>query len=76
MQGRKRGSMERIARDTVFTVTDTQLIKTRKQTVGGMSYIVNSFFDWDAKRSIEDNVKYLMTAEASKTDANYQKDVQ
>ena len=37
------------------------MVKTRKTHVGDMNYIVNSIFDMNTKKKVEDHIRRLIT---------------
>jgi hypothetical protein len=54
-------------RDTYYMLTDNQLIKQRSFQIDGMKYIVNSCFELNAKRTVDDSVKYLIGLDMQKS---------
>ena len=44
-----------------YSITDNEMVKTRKTHVGNMNYIVNSIFDMNSKKKVEDNIRRLIT---------------
>lgn len=44
-----------------YSITDNEMVKTRKTYVGNMNYIVNSIFDMNSKKKVEDHIRRLIT---------------
>ena len=44
-----------------YSITDNEMVKTRKTHVGNMNYIVNSIFDMNSKKKVEDHIRRLIT---------------
>lgn len=44
-----------------YSITDNEMVKTRKTHVGNMNYIVNSIFDMKSKKKVEDHIRRLIT---------------
>ncbi len=44
-----------------YSITDNEMVKTRKTHVGNMNYIVNSIFDMNSKKNVEDHIRRLIT---------------
>lgn len=44
-----------------YNITDNKMVKTRKTHVGNMNYIVNSIFDMNSKKKVEDHIRRLIT---------------
>ena len=44
-----------------YSITDNEMVKTRKTHVGNMNYIVNSIFDMNTKKKVEDHIRRLIT---------------
>ena len=44
-----------------YSITDNEMVKTRKTHVGNMSYVVNSIFDMTSKKKVEDHIRRLIT---------------
>ena len=44
-----------------YSITDNEMVKTRKTHVGNMNYVVNSFFDMTSKKKVEDHIRRLIT---------------
>ena len=50
-----------IRRRYSYSITDNKMVKTRKTHVGNMNYIVNSIFDMNSKKKVEDHIRRLIT---------------
>lgn len=44
-----------------YSITDNEMVKTRKTHVGNMNYVVNSIFDMNSKKKVEDHIRRLIT---------------
>ena len=44
-----------------YCITDNEMVKTRKTHIGNMNYIVNSIFDMNSKKKVEDHIRRLIT---------------
>ena len=44
-----------------YSITDNEMVKTRKTHVGNMNYIVNSIFDMNSKKKVEEHIRRLIT---------------
>ena len=44
-----------------YSITDNEMVKTRKTCVGNMNYIVNSIFDMNSKKKVEEHIRRLIT---------------
>ena len=44
-----------------YSITNNEMVKTRKTHVGNMNYIVNSIFDMNSKKKVEDHIRRLIT---------------
>ena len=43
-----------------YSITDNEMVKTRKTHVGNMNYIVNSIFDMNSTKKVEDHIRRLI----------------
>lgn len=43
-----------------YSITDNHVIRKRKTRVGNMNYIVNSIFDINSKKTLEDHIRRLI----------------
>ena len=50
-----------VKRRYTYTITDNKIVKTRKTHVSNMNYIVNSIFDMNSKKKVEDHIRRLIT---------------
>ena len=50
-----------IKRRYSYSITDNQVMRKRKTRVGNMNYIVNSIFDMNSKKKVEDHIRRLIT---------------
>ena len=50
-----------IRRRYSYSITDNEMVKTRKTHIGNMNYIVNSIFDMNSKKKVEDHIRWLIT---------------
>lgn len=44
-----------------YSITDNEMVKTRKTHVANMNYVVNSIFDITSKKKVEDHIRRLIT---------------
>lgn len=44
-----------------YSITDNEMVKTRKTHVANMNYVVNSIFDMTSKKKVEDHIRRLIT---------------
>lgn len=50
-----------IKRRYSYSITENQVMRKRKTRVGNMNYIVNSIFDMNSKKKVEDHIRRLIT---------------
>ena len=50
-----------VRRRYTYTISDNEIVKTRKTHVGYMNYIVKSIFDMNSKKKVEDHIRRLIT---------------
>ena len=43
-----------------YSITDNEMVETRKTHVGNMNYIVNSIFDINSKKTPDDHIRRLI----------------